>query len=105
MLGNFDLGVRGHMPADRNTLEVVAREIIPNGASLSHLGTGGFACTFKVTGDGDPYALKVIDPSLSEAARVERELAALQRVSHPGVVPFIAHGDFEHDGVAYKWIK
>lgn len=93
------------MPADRNTLEVVAREIAPSGASLSHLGTGGFACTFKVTGDGAPYALKVIDPSLSEAARVERELAALQRVSHPGVVPFIAHGDYEYGGITYKWIK
>lgn len=93
------------MPADRNTLETVAREIIPAGATLEHLGTGGFACTFKVTGDGSPYALKVIDPGLSEAARVERELAALQRVSHPGVVPFIAHGDHEHAGSTYKWIR
>ncbi|WP_334684659.1 serine/threonine protein kinase [Mycetocola sp. CAN_C7] len=100
-----NLGVCGEMPADRNTLETVAQDIIPAGASIAHLGTGGFACTFKVTDDGDPYALKVIDPSLSEAARVERELAALQRVSHPGVVPFIAHGDHEHDGVTYKWIK
>lgn len=72
---------------------------------MTHLGTGGFACTFKVTGDGDAYALKVIDPGLSEAARVERELAALQRVEHAGVVPFIAHGDYDSAGTTYKWIK
>ena len=93
------------MPADRGTLEIVAREIAPAHASIAHLGTGGFACTFKVTGDGEAYALKVIDPGLSETARVERELAALQRVEHPGVVPFIDHGDFEYAGITYKWIK
>lgn len=93
------------MPADRNSLEVVALQVIPPGATLTHLGTGGFACTFRVSGDGTDYALKVIDPSLSEAERVDRELAALQRVSHPGVVPFISHGDVEHNGTAYKWIK
>lgn len=99
------MGVRGAMPADRNSLEIVAREIIPASAALTHLGTGGFACTFKITGDGLPYALKIIDPGLSEAARVERELNALRRVDHPGVVRFIDHGDHEHDGVTYKWIK
>ncbi|MEX8058480.1 serine/threonine-protein kinase [Microbacterium sp. 16-032] len=93
------------MSADKDTLEVIARQIIPDTASLGHLGTGGFACTFKVEGDGQPYALKVIDPGLSEAARVERELDALRRVNHPGVVQFIDHGDHEHDGVTYKWIK
>lgn len=93
------------MPADRNSLESIAREVIPDGSELAHLGTGGFACTFKVTGDGEPYALKVIDPGLSEAARVDRELNALQRVHHPGVVRFIEHGDHEHAGVTYKWIK
>lgn len=99
------MGVRGAMPADRNSLEIVAREIIPASAALTHLGTGGFACTFKIIGDGNPYALKIIDPGLSEAARVERELNALRRVDHPGVVQFIDHGDHEHNGVTYKWIK
>lgn len=93
------------MPADRTSLETIAREIIPVEATLTHLGTGGFACTFKVTGDGEAYALKIIDPGLSEAARVERELNALRRVDHPGVVRFIDHGDHERDGITYKWIK
>lgn len=93
------------MPADRNSLEIVAREVIPSGAVLDHLGTGGFACTFKVSGDGDAYALKIIDPGLSEAARVERELSALRRVDHEGVVRFIDHGDHDYDGITYKWIK
>ncbi|WP_314651225.1 serine/threonine-protein kinase [uncultured Microbacterium sp.] len=93
------------MPADKDTLETIARRIVPDAAVVNHLGTGGFACTFKVTGDGDPYALKLIDPGLSEAARVERELSALRRVQHPGVVRFIDHGDFEHEGIVYKWIK
>lgn len=93
------------MAADRNTLELVAREIIPRSARLIHLGTGGFASTFKVIDDGPAYALKLIDPSLSEAARVERELGALQRVSHPGVVNFLDHGDHEHGDIRYKWIK
>lgn len=93
------------MPADRTILETVAREVSPSGALISHLGTGGFACTFKVVADGDTYALKVIDPGLSEAARVDRELSALQRVSHPGVVNFVGHGDHVHAGVTFKWIK
>lgn len=93
------------MPADKNSLEIVARDIIPATANLGHLGTGGFASTFKVTGDGTPYALKLIDPGLSETARVERELNALRRVAHQGVVKFIEHGDQVHDGVTYKWIK
>ncbi len=93
------------MPADRTILEDVAREISPSDASLSHLGTGGFACTFKVLASEGRYALKVIDPGLSEAARVDRELAALQRVNHPGVVDFIDHGDYQRAGLTFKWIK
>lgn len=66
------------MPADRTVLESVARNVAPPAAKIEHLGTGGFACTFKVTDGPDVYALKVIDPGVSDAKRVDRELAALQ---------------------------
>lgn len=93
------------MTADRNLLEVVAREIFPNATELTHLGTGGFACTFRVTNEGETFALKIIDPGLSESERVDRELAALRRVSNPGVVTFQGFGSHINNGVTYRWIR
>lgn len=95
----------GVLSADRTLLEGVARNIIPADASLEHLGTGGFACTFKVTRGSDICALKVIDPGIADAKRVERELAAMQRVRHPGVVRFRSFGTHSQDSVTYRWIE
>lgn len=93
------------MPANRTVLEQIALRIAPTDALVEHLGTGGFACTFRVTTADDVYALKLIDPEVGEVERVERELAALQRVKHPGVVRFRGVGSFKDSGVEYRWIK
>ncbi len=94
------------MPADRTVLEQVARQVIPGGATLSHLGTGGFASTFKVELPGDtPYALKIVDAAISGSERTARELAALQRVIHPNVVQYLDTGTHEYGGVEYRWLK
>ena len=51
---------------------------MPAGATTTHLGTGGFASTFKVvTAEGETYALKVVDAAQSGSERTDRELAAL----------------------------
>lgn len=93
------------MPANRDLLEQIALRIAPADARVEHLGTGGFACTFRVTTPDDVYALKVIDPDIGETERVERELAALQRVDDPGVVHFREMGSYEFGDVEYRWIS
>lgn len=93
------------MAADREVLERVARSIVPVGATMRHLGTGGFACTFLVNDGTQQHALKIIDPNLAETSRVARELAALQRVDHPGVVKFLDFGDHDFEGTNYMWIS
>ena len=93
------------MPADKNTLQRVAMKIVSEGSTITHLGTGGFGSTFKVTGSHEPYALKIIDPGVSDPARVNRELSALQRVKHPGVVPFLDHGDTEWEQRTFTWLS
>ena len=86
--------------------EPVARAIVPAGSTVEKIGSGGFARTFKIVPpDSQPFALKVIDPAKVERTRVEREVAALQRVSHKGVVRFQGTGIEEFDGVEYWWIR
>jgi serine/threonine protein kinase len=101
------------MVVDRSLMERVASKVVP-GARIEHLGTGGFASTFKVTpaavpdqppGTSSPYALKIVDSAQSDAERSERELAALQRVSHPNVVAYRETGTVEHEGVVYRWLS
>lgn len=92
------------MSADRQSLEGVARSLVSESAALTHLGTGGFACTFLVEEHGKRHALKVIDPNVADTSRVHRELAALQRVNHPGVVRFRDFGTIEHEGDTFEWI-
>jgi serine/threonine protein kinase len=91
------------MPADREALERVARAIEPD-ATLTHLGSGGFASTFRVDRDDDLYALKIVDPAVADPARVARELGALQRVDHEGVVHFRDFGTYTDEGTDYQWI-
>lgn len=94
------------MPADRARLEQVAGLLVPTDATCTHLGTGGFASTFRVeTQDGDIYALKIVDAAQSRAERTDRELAALQRVSHPNVVGYLDAGLVDSEGVGYRWLK
>lgn len=93
------------MPANRSLLESVARALVSNAHEISHLGTGGFACTFRIRDDDGEWALKIIDPGLSERERVDRELNALQRVASDGVVRFIEHGTHMYEDVDYCWIR
>ena len=94
------------MPADRERLTTVAALVVPIGAKVTHLGTGGFASTFKVeTADEGTYALKVVDAQQSGAERSDRELAALQRVSHPNIVGYEGTGTVSFEGVEYRWLK
>lgn len=105
------------MAVNRALMEQVAAKVVP-GARIEHLGTGGFASTFKVTpldeadqpagGRADhmaSFALKVVDSAQSGAERSDRELAALQRVSHPNVVAYRETGTVEHAGVVYRWLS
>lgn len=93
------------MPADRTLLERVAISLFPLADEVAHLGTGGFACTFRIREGDRQTALKIIDPGLSERERVDRELNALQRVTNDGVVQFLAHGVHKFEGVDYCWIR
>jgi len=94
------------MPANRQLLEQVAALVVPAGATTTHLGTGGFASTFKVvTAEGETYALKVVDAAQSGSERTDRELAALQRVNHPNVVGYLGTGTVPFGDVEYRWLK
>jgi hypothetical protein len=93
------------MSADRALLESIAQAVTPGGAAIAHLGTGGFASTFKVSTPEGVFALKVIDPTISDAKRVDRELSALQAVDHDGVVKIRDFGVHEQGGVHYRWIR
>lgn len=92
------------MPANRGLLERVARHLFPDARELAHLATGGYASTFRISADEQVLALKIIDPALSVPERVERELAALQRVSHPNVVAYRDFGAAEFEAVTYHWV-
>lgn len=94
------------MPVDRTRLERVAHRLVPPNATRSHLGTGGFASTFKVeTENGDVFALKIVDAAQAGAERSDRELGALQRVNHPNVVGYLDTGTIDDDAVTYRWLK
>ena len=94
------------MPANRHVLEQVAQAVHHDAVKVEHLGTGGFASTFRVEqADGAVVALKVIDPTIAEVERVDRELAALRRVHHPNVVRYRDFGSFGFRGDDYRWIE
>lgn len=96
------------MPADRDQLERVAHALFSSG-EITHLGTGGFASTFRVElsaddGTSDVFALKIIDPGVADSARVAREFGALRRVDHERVVAYRSLGTIDVDEVTYSWL-
>lgn len=92
------------MPANRDQLEQIALKVAPPAAAVEHLGTGGYAATFRITTADDVYALKIIDPEIADVSRVERELTALRRVDHRAVVKFREVGELEVGDTTYQWI-
>jgi serine/threonine protein kinase len=68
------------------------------------IGRGRMGIVFEGTADGeDPVALKVVTTELSQdevfLRRFRREVEAAQRITHPNVVPVLAHG--EEGGLPY----
>jgi serine/threonine protein kinase len=68
------------------------------------IGRGRMGIVFEGTVDGeDPVALKVVTTELSQdevfLRRFRREVEAAQRITHPNVVPVLAHG--EEGGLPY----
>jgi serine/threonine protein kinase len=68
------------------------------------IGRGRMGIVFEGTADGeDPVALKVVSTELSQddvfVRRFRREVKAAQKISHPNVVPVLAHG--EEGGLPY----
>lgn len=104
MTGAADSTRGVNVPANRAVLERVAQEVVVGGL-VEHLGTGGFASTFKVSGDWGVYALKIVDSDWSDEARVQRELDALRRVNHPNVVAYRDSGTVEFEGTEYRWLS
>ncbi len=81
------------MPADREFLERVVVAAFPD-AAVDHLGTGGFASTFKVTQGEEVFAVKALDPSKAGDIRSEREQRALIAVSSDNVVRYLRAGEY-----------
>jgi eukaryotic-like serine/threonine-protein kinase len=68
------------------------------------IGRGRMGIVFEGTADGeDPVAVKVVTTELSQddvfVRRFRREVKAAQKISHPNVVPVLAHG--EEGGLPY----
>lgn len=104
-VGGVANGRVGVVAADRDVLQRVVEAMFAGADDVQHLGTGGFASTFKIVDRGDTFAVKVIDPTLAEVGRVARELDALRRVDHPNVVRYLGHGEEIFEGSTYSWLK
>lgn len=91
------------MPADRQFLQRVVTEAFPD-AAVEHLGTGGFASTFKVSRGADVFAVKALDPAKAGDIRSEREERALLAVSHPNVVRYLSAGEYEVDDQRVRYL-
>jgi serine/threonine protein kinase len=68
---------------------------------LGPVGTGAFKETFHIVlSDGGAQALKVYKPGFS-ADRTEREIAAMQKCSHPNIGRLSAISGFSHGGAQF----
>jgi serine/threonine protein kinase len=86
-----------------STLAEVAQEYCAaNGHQfIKPVGAGAFKETFHIIlATGEPQALKVYQPGFSPE-RTSRELAAMQRCSHPNIGDLTAIAMFYHDGIQY----
>ncbi|VVJ15547.1 Uncharacterised protein [Amycolatopsis camponoti] len=92
------------MPADTQKLKSIALTLYPD-AEVTHLGTGGFASTFKVQRGSDVFAVKILDPERTDVVRTEREFAALRRVSHKNVVAYRAIDAITIDDTSFQYVE
>lgn len=71
------------------------------------IGSGSFGTVYKVLKDGTPYAIKVIRTDIlheSARSRLDQEIKAIQKISHPNVVKLVEHGSFNDNGFEYVYI-
>jgi serine/threonine protein kinase len=64
---------------------------------------GNVADLYFVTEGGATTAVKVMRPDIP-VDRADRELAALQRLTHPGIARFVGHGTLDYLGQQYRYI-
>ena len=71
-------------------------------------GKGGMATVHEARDQatGAIVAVKIVDGAFANA-RFEREASVLARLSHPGIVRYIAHGRIDHDRMylAMEWLE
>ena len=71
------------------------------------LGKGSFGSVFKVEKDGNFYAMKVFQTEYLMAEykdRLDREIKAIQKITHPNVVKFHSFGTFVDNEFEYFYI-
>jgi hypothetical protein len=67
-----------------------AKQLFPDYTFIAALTASEQKCAFHVQKDTRDLCLKIISPT-SEADRLEREIQALLKVSHPNVVEFFEY--------------
>lgn len=72
---------------------------------LEHLGSGGFADTYRAEKDGEEYAVKVLRelPMGNNAVRFEREVETL-RLEHANIVSYVDSGIDSYGGLRRPYI-
>jgi len=72
-----------------------------------YIGKGSFASVYKVEKDGRFYAIKIfqteyVKPEYKKI--LDREINALQKISHPNVIKFYSSGTFTENNFEYYYI-
>ena len=71
------------------------------------LGSGSFGAVYKAEKDGKYYALKIFRSELLQTEykkRIDVEIKAISKVTHPNVVKLYGHGKFSDQGFDYFYI-